>query len=195
MSLIFHVSVYLWMVLEQCVLLSAPGFMNKCVFTLYDWSVFVRLCLRVLSDPSVTDSRLRSWLIPPSPAPWARVPLRTIRPHSHSHRGTINSSSSPSFLVSVTHLGFILPPPSTRHPTRLHYSLLPQWVYLSFYSPVSFLRSLSFSFPFLPGSVNDLILMKHSLGGETKPHGWNLPPSLHLSKPPCTTVSGFHSQR
>lgn len=85
------------------------------------------------------------------------------------------------FLGSVTHLGFILPPPSTRHPTRLHYRLLPQWVYLAFHSPVSFLRSLSF--PFLPGSVNDLILMKHSLGGETKPHGWNLPPSISLNHP------------
>ncbi len=100
------------------------------------------------------------------------------------HRGKISLSSSPSFFLvlglcdsSWFHFAAPLHPPPNSPPLPPP----PQWVYLSFHSPVSFLRSLSF--PFLPGSVNDLILMKHSLGGETKPHGWNLPPFISLNHP------------
>lgn len=55
---------------------------------------------------------------------------------------------------SVSHFCFILLPTST---LSLTLSLFPF---------------------FLPGFVNDLILMKYRLGGETRPHGWSLSLSL-----------------
>lgn len=157
------ISVCLLCMTDQCLCASVWG----CVWPECHW-----LTPAVLTHPAVTRT-VSSRAAPHNPAALAQ----SSRNHFPFILSLFLSCSWSLWLILVS----FCHPPSTRHPTRLHYSLLPQWVYLSFHSPVSFLRSLSF--PFLPGSVNDLILMKHSLGGETKPHGWNLPPSISLNHP------------
>lgn len=92
---------------------------------------------------------------------WARVPPHTTGPCMFSHRGTISSSSSCPCLAAFSglhSLWFILVSFCCPLPLTLAHSLT---LILSLFS--------------LLGFVNDLILMKHRLGGETRPHGWSLP--------------------
>lgn len=194
MSMIFHVSVYLWMVFKQCVLLSAPGCVNMCLFTLYDWSVFVRFCLRVcLTRVSLTHAS--------GPDSSRRHPHRELacRSTQSGHTRTVIEERFPlptlplSFLFLVScdsswfHFAAPLHPPPNSPPLPP-----PPSMGLSLFSLACLIPSLPlFLFPSWLCKWPHFNEAQSWRGDQT---AWLEPPSLHLSKPPCTTESGFHSQ-